>query len=144
MTKKNLWLFGGLAALLAVYIVFFTDWFKPKTIGIFDTSRPTIRRFRNKQDLPFILFGLEGKYQLTEIKIVDLAKFEADPLTPTLWHLISDSNSLPVQRFIYGQRIQGMRPSFKGDLPQPLETNVTYRLFVTAGAAKGIHDFSIK
>jgi len=144
MTKKNVWLFAGFATLVVLYIVFFTNWFKPKTIGIFDTSRP-MRFFRGrKQDLPFVLFGLEGTYRLSEVKVVDLAKFQSDPLTPTLWHLVSDSNSVPVQRFVYGQRIWGMRPAFKGDLPQPLDTNVTYRLFVTAGNAKGTHDFQIK
>jgi hypothetical protein len=37
-----------------------------------------------------------------------------------------------------------MRPAIKGVRPEPLETNVTYRLLVTAGKIKGEHDFELK
>ena len=46
--------------------------------------------------------------------------------------------------FFYGQRIPGLKPEVAGAHAQPLQTNVTYRLFVTAGSAKGQHDFEIK
>jgi hypothetical protein len=144
MTKKNVWLFAGLAALAIIYVCFFTTWFKHKSIGIFDSARP-LRHARNRGELPYILFGLDnGLLQLTEIKVVSLTQYQANPNAPSLWHLVSDSNSVPIQEFVYGQRIRGMRPAFKGDQPQDLETNVTYRLFVTAGGEKGFHDFKIK
>jgi len=60
-----------------------------------------------------------------------------------VWHLISDSNSVPVKVFSYGQGIRGMKPAVAGSRAQPLETNVAYRLLVTAGKAKGQHDFEI-
>ena len=144
MTKKNLWLFAALAVVAATYVCFFTSWFKPKTIGIFDTSRQ-LRRFRHRGELPYVLFGFEnGSFRITEIKVVPLADFQKNPNAPSVWHLVSDSNSVPVQQFVYGQRIRGMRPAFTGDAPQDLETNVTYRLFVAAGNEKGFHDFKIK
>ena len=143
MTKKNAWLFTALAVLASLYVVFFTDWLKPKTITLFDTTRPM--RHRGRSDLPFILFGItQGQLKLTEVKVVPLDSFKTNSLAPAVWHLISDSNSIPVQRFAYGQRIWGMRPPIRGEAAEPLETNVMYRLFVVAGRVKGQHDFEIK
>jgi hypothetical protein len=51
---------------------------------------------------------------------------------------------VPVKSFFYGQFIGGMKPAIKGVRPEPLETNVTYRLFLTAGKIKGEHDFELK
>jgi hypothetical protein len=147
MTKKDIWLSAILVTLIAVYVCFFTNWFKPKTIRIFDTSRQIARRvrhFRGSADLPYVLFGMEGRFQLTEVKVVPLASFETNSDTPPVWHLISDSNSPPVQQFVYGQRIWGMRQAFQGAEAEDLETDITYRLFVVAGKAKGQHDFFIK
>ena len=62
---------------------------------------------------------------------------------PALWHLVSDSNSVPVKGFLYGDYIRGMKPYVKGSRPQPLATNVTYRLFVKAGSLQGEHDFGL-
>lgn len=143
MTKKNAWLFTALAVLVSLYVVFFTNWLKPKTITLFDTTRPM--RHRGRSDLPFILFGItQGQLKLTEVKVVPLDSFRTNSLAPAVWHLISDSNSIPVQRFAYGQRIWGMRPPVRGEVAEPLQTNVTYRLFVVAGRVKGQHDFEIK
>jgi hypothetical protein len=144
MTKKNLWLLMALAALAVIYVCFFTTWFKPKPLVIYDTARQ-LRRFRNRPDLPYILFGFNnGRYALTEVKVVCLANYQANAETPPLWHLVSDSNSVPVQDFVYGQRIRGMRPAMAGEQAQMLATNVTYVLLVTAGREKGAHNFSLK
>ena len=40
--------------------------------------------------------------------------------------------------------LRGLKPAVVGVRPQPLETNVTYRLFVEAGKIKGEHDFKLK
>jgi hypothetical protein len=61
-----------------------------------------------------------------------------------LWHLVSDSNSVPVKTFFYGEYIRGMRPNLKGAGPEALQTNVTYRMFVRAGKAAGQHDFDLQ
>ncbi|HSY44093.1 MAG TPA: hypothetical protein VK811_09275 [Candidatus Acidoferrum sp.] len=148
MNKKQNWLIAAFVILAALYVCFFTNWFKSKTIKIFDTSRQTMRQVRHHRgedaDLPYVLFGMEGKFKLTEIKVVSLASFQTNPNTPPLWHLISDSNSTPVQQFTYGQRIRGMKPAFAGAEPEDLETNVMYRLIVSAGKIKGQHDFEIQ
>jgi hypothetical protein len=147
MHKKQTWLIAVFIVLAAIYVCFFTSWFKPKTIRIFDTSRHLVDRpWRNhgNQDLPYVLFGLEGRFKLTEIKVVPLASFQTNSGTPPVWHLVSDSNSPPVQQFTYGQHIRGMKPAFSGAEPEDLETNVMYRLLLSAGRIKGQHDFKIQ
>jgi hypothetical protein len=143
MTKKNLWLLAALIALTTVYICFFTNWFKPKTIRIFSTTQP-IRHFEPRHGRPFVLFGLTSKFQLTEVKVVPLAEWQANPETLPVWHLISASNSAPVEQFFYGEHIHGMKPAIAGVHPEKLQTNVTYRLFLAAGKTTGWHDFEIK
>ena len=142
MTKKNVFLVTFLLILLGAYLVLFTDWFKPRVIKIGDTARP-LRRLHAKNDLPYVLFILEGRYELTEIKVVPLLNYQKNPMTPPVWHLVSDSGSVPLKEFVYGQHIRGMDPAFEGDEPMPLETNVVYRLFVSAGKITGTHDFKI-
>ncbi|HEX3624265.1 MAG TPA: hypothetical protein VH280_02460 [Verrucomicrobiae bacterium] len=139
MDKKNTLLVVVLLVLVSVYAVFFTDWFKPRVIKLFYTTRP-LEHFRARQSLPYVLFGLEGRYQLTELKIVPLD----DPAARPVWHLISDSNSVPLKMFTYGEYIHGMRPEYKGERAGDLVTNKTYRLFVSAGRAHGQVDFTVK
>ena len=127
--------------LVLIYVVFFTDWFKPRVIHLFYTTRP-IEHFHARNDLPYILFGLEGSYRLTELKVVSLDD-QKRPGGP-VWHLISASNSVPIRMFTYGEHIHGMKFKYGSDEPQDLQTNETYRLFVSAGRAKGQIDFKVK
>jgi hypothetical protein len=143
MTKKNLLLILFAIALAVVYAVWFTDWFRPATVQIFHTSRD-LHRDARRDGLPSLIFGVNHPLRFTELKVVPLAGFEANKDVLPLWHLVSDSNSVPVKAFSYGQFIRGMRPAIKGVRAEPLETNVTYRLIVTAGKIKGEHDFELK
>jgi hypothetical protein len=148
MTKKNWLMMIVLIGLAGVYIFYFTDWFKPKIIHISHTSRAIRSRFGsnatgNPATVP-ITFGLEPQCQLTEIKVVPLAAWLTNQDTLPVWHLIASSNSAPVKMFSYGQRIRGLKPEVPGSQAEPLQPDVTYRLFVTAGKAKGQHDFEVK
>ena len=148
MTKKNWLLTVALIALAGVYVFYFTDWFKPKTIHISHTSRAFRPRFGNtpaasQAQIP-LTFGVEPQCMLTEIKVVPLAAWQSNQNILPLWHLVASTNAEPVKMFFYGQRIRGLKPEVPGGHAEPLQTNVTYRLFVTAGKAKGQHDFEIK
>ena len=145
MTKKNAILIGVAVILAAVYVVYFTDWFKPKTVQIFHTVRtPHTRKAKAKKVEPMLVFGINQKLKLTEIKVVPAAEFNTNQFTLPLWHLVSDSNSVAVSSITYGQPIRGLKPAIKGAVPQTLATNVTYRLIVTADTIKGEHDFVLK
>jgi hypothetical protein len=143
MTKKNWLLVVFLLVLVAVYAIWFTDWFKPKTVRVFHTVRELHRRRRPGTDEPTLMFGLARELRLTEVKVVPLDKYKTDPAITPLWHLVSDSNSIPLKVFTYGERIRGMKPVVPGERPVLLETNVPYRIFVVAGKVKGQHDFEL-
>jgi len=132
--------------LAAVYVIYFTDWFRPKTVQIFHTSRNLHPRRQRGGDgaLPTLIFGLNRPLNLTELRVVPAADYLTNHNVLPLWHLISDSNSVPVKQFHYGQFIGGMHPAVKGMRAQSLDTNVTYHLVLLAGNVKGEHDFEIK
>ena len=144
MTKKNWLLVAVAVGLGAVYVVFFADWFQPKTLQIFHTSRALRARFMPAGQLPNLVFGLNHQIKLTRIKVVPLAEFQTNQNVLPLWHLVASSNAVPVKSFSYGQPLRGLKPMVPGARAQPLATNVTYRLFVEAGAVKGEHDFTLK
>jgi len=136
--KKNLALIGGVLLLALIYVIFFTDWFKPKIIQISQTTRPGISR--NGDAAPMLAFGLDSEYELTEIKVVRVSDLQAGKDPQPLWHLVSDGSD-PANHFRYGEDIAGMDPAVDGSKPRALEPGVTYRLFVVAGKAKGQRDF---
>jgi len=142
MTKKQ-WLLVGVTLVLVILCVhFFTNWFKPKTIQVFYTQRPLASRSWTAP--PMVLFGFEGqRYRLSEIEAVPLAAWQTNHSTAPVWHLTAKARSAPVEFFAYGQNIPGMNSFIPGRHPDPLETNVTYRLFVRAGSAKGQCDFQL-
>jgi hypothetical protein len=144
MTKKNLLLILFAIALAFVYAIWFTDWFRPATVQIFHTNRNPRPNLRRGGPMQSLIFGVNHPLRFTELKVVPLTGFSTNKNVVPLWHLISDSNSVPVKSFYYGQLIGGMRPAMKGVRPETLETNVTYRLFITAGKIKGEHDFELK
>lgn len=149
MSKKN-WLQVGLVAVLAaVYVYYFTDWFKPKTIEIFHTCRVNrMAMHQRRQDagpatVP-VLFGLNTHYRLTELKVYRLDAWQTNHSVLPVWHLVTSSNSLPVKEFYYSQYIRGMQPAIPGEHAQSLEPDVTYRLILVAGKFRGEHDFATK
>ncbi len=144
MTKKNLLLFLLVAGLALVYAIWFTDWFQTKTVHISSTSR-NLRA--NQSDGPGgnLIFVLRPEARLKEIKVVALDALNTNKDAVPVWHMVSESNSVPLKIFTYGQHINGMHAALKGVRPEPLETNVTYRMFITAaGKIKGQHDFIVK
>jgi hypothetical protein len=144
MTKKNLVLLLFTLGLAVVYAIWFTDWFHPVALRISHTHRDLHPHLQHGNALPSLKFGVNGEFRLTEIKVVPLDGYETNHNILPLWHLVSDSNSVPVKTFFYGEYIRGMRPNLKGAGPEALQTNVTYRMFVRAGKAAGQHDFELQ
>jgi hypothetical protein len=144
MTVKN-WLLVLVAVVLGtVYVIYFTDWFKPKTVQIFHTSRNLHLRAGQANAAPSLIFGISRPLRLTEIKVVPLDAWQTNKNVLPVWHLISVSNSVPVKMFTYGRNIPGLKPAVPGDRPGLLDTNVLYRIFITAGKTTGQHDFELK
>jgi hypothetical protein len=165
MTKKNGLLILVVLVMAGIYVVYFTDWFKPKIIHIVSTNQratrtaaaransnpgfiqrlATLASASANADAPTlqVIFKMSKPYKLTDLKVVDLSQWQTNKSCLPLWHLVADTNSVPVDRpFNYGQRIPGMKPQVQGGRPQPLNPGVKYRLFVTDGSAEGAHDFT--
>lgn len=147
ITNKT-WIGLAVALVAGIYIYVYAGWFKPAQVQIFHRLTAG-RQFRGRQHLQTVapeltvVFGLEQKLKLTEVKVVPLVAGETNKEALAVWHLVSKSNSVPVKGFLYGDHIRGMEPYVNGTRPHPLETNVTYRLTVRAGSAEGQHDFSL-
>jgi hypothetical protein len=142
MTKRK-WMLIVTALLLAcIYVYHFTGWFKPKIIQISSTERFFPSRIPSRASLPMVLFGFGGQqYRLSEIKVVPLTAWQTNQAASPVWHLVSSWRSAPVEFFRYGENLPGMNSAVAGARPEPLQTNVTYRLFVRAGWLKGQCDF---
>jgi hypothetical protein len=154
MTKTKVFLVVGFLVLAAgAYFYVYQDAFKKPAIQIFHTFRPRMGSVRRRggpatpqQQTPppnSIIFGLVHEYRLTAIRVVPLEELKTNKYAHPIWELVSASNSAPRRAFSYGENIQGMKPPRDGMKPDPLETNVYYRLFVEAGNIKGEHDFVI-
>jgi hypothetical protein len=131
MNKKN-WILIGIAILLgAVYIIHFSSWFKPKLMAIAHNGR-----------FGQINFTLGDSFKLTSIKVVSVSALESNKYALPMWELKSDSNSIPVKLFAYGERIRGMKPAIANTRPEPLVAGTTYRILVEAGSLKAQHDFT--
>ncbi|HWV98061.1 MAG TPA: hypothetical protein VNZ64_00080 [Candidatus Acidoferrum sp.] len=143
MTRK-MWCLFALAALLGASSLYLNrDWFAGDNIHVYHRSRPfRSRRARpdNSRTEPIVFF-IDRKLKLTSLKVVPVSDIETNKFPQPVWHLLSDSNSVPVKEFAYGAPLQGMRPAIKGTAPEPLEPGANYRLFVEAGSQKAQHDF---
>ena len=129
-------MFTGAVLLLAfVYAYFFTDWFKPPHIQISAQPRPN---WSGPAGLPF---RLDGKYRLTEVKVVPLYALETNKSCSPVWHMVKSSNVTTTAYFFYGAPIEGMKAASDKPAADPLEPDTAYRLSVEAGRARGELDF---
>jgi hypothetical protein len=138
--KEFIWL-GVLLVVGGIYVHFFTHWFEKPGIAIIASFHPDRRA---GDDALQVLFTLNGDYRLTSLKVIPKQDDKFNPLAPPVWHLVSDSNSVPTRAFRYGQGIRGMKPALKGVRPDPLTPGVVYRLILTAGNLTGTKDFKVK
>jgi hypothetical protein len=131
MNKKTWILVAVAIALGAVYIIHFSSWFKPKVLAIAHNGR-----------FGRVNFTLGTPFQLTSLKVVPVSALESNKYALPVWELKSDSNSVPIKMFSYGEHIRGMKPAVENVKPEPLEPGTTYRLIVQAGSLKAEHDFT--
>jgi hypothetical protein len=145
MTKNGIILVVLLVILGAIYAVFFTDWFHKQYIQIVPQIRPRGQRVQQRdptaaQAMP-VTFMLRGNFRLTSLKVVAADDLATNKHPTPLWHLISDSNSVPTKVIQYGVRPTGMKPAVPRARPEPLQPDVSYMLILEAGKAKGQTNF---
>ena len=132
MNKKTWILIACAIVLGSVYIIHFTNWFKPKVILVSHNER-----------FGHVNFNLGTSYQLTDVKVVSVSALASNKYALPAWELKSDSNSAPIKFFFYGQGIHGMKPPVSNARPDDLVPGETYRLFVEAGPQKAAYDFTL-
>ena len=147
MTRKQ-WLLIALAVLLGgVSFYLNKDWFAKDNIQIYHRSRPAGAGFFRRAKRPDaatvnpVSFWFDRKLKLTSLKVIPVKEIETNKYPRPIWHLVSDSNSVPVKDLVYGMRIPGMRPDVIGATPDPLVPGVNYRLLIEAGPLRAEHDF---
>jgi hypothetical protein len=130
-----------------IYFYLYKDSFGSHGIQIMHRSIPAranVRPKRNSDAGVGVMFGFNKRFELTEVKVIPVSDIQTNKYPHPIWHLVSDSNSIPVKGFAYGEKIPGMKPSVEGVRPDSLEPNVLYRLIVEAGSVRGEHDFQVQ
>ena len=148
MMRKQ-WLLVALAVLLGGLSLYLNqDWFANDSIQIYHRSRPARGGFFRRAKRPEtpavnpVSFWFDRQLKLTSLKVVLVTELETNKYPHPIWHLVSESNSVPTKEFLYGMKIPGMRPAVKGATPDPLEPGVNYRLLLEAGSIKAEHGFT--
>lgn len=146
MTTKTWALIASAVMLGGISLYLNRDWFAAEEIQISHRSSPrpvpvTRSRRAPPETAAPVFFGFNRKLGLTEVKVFPLSAVQTNKYPHPIWHLVSDSNSVPVKSFVYGSRIPGMRPAVKGALPEPLQPGVHYQLRIQAGKLTAQHDF---
>jgi len=141
MTKQSIVLIAVALILGAVYVAFFTDWFRHQQIQILPQIRPPQRGTKaapaGDTEVYPVTFAFDKKYQFTEIRVVSADDEKTNKYPHAVWHMISDSNSIPTKALVYGAPIRGMKPKVPRAQPDALEPNIPYVLYVQAGNALG-------
>jgi hypothetical protein len=145
MTKK-VWTLLAVAAVLGGFSLYLNkDWFVRDNIQIFYRSRPArgfLRRITPETAaVDPLLFFFNRTIRLTSVKVIPVFDIQTNKSPQPVWHLVSDSNSVPIKNFTYGTPIQGMKPALNGSAPDPLLPGLQYRVFIEAGSEKAQRDF---
>ena len=94
MSKQTVALIAVAMMLAAVYVVFFTDWFRQSQIQILPQIRPPQRGAKAvpEGDTPTypVTFAFDKKYQFTEIRVVAAEDEKTNKYPHAVWHMISD------------------------------------------------------
>ena len=138
------------ALLLAVaYVIFFTDLFRKERVQIIVKLSPgrasAIPRPSDWTPVYPVTFRLNKAYQFKTIEVVNAAEFATNKHILPMWHMVSDSNSVPQQTIVYGApKIQGMHSAVPRARPQPLEAGVQYTLMLETSKWKAETNFVAK
>ena len=144
MTPKRLMIALALLVVSGIYYYLYGDMFAKKPILVRAAMQPLMRRPPDGGPLPkVVIFTFEGmSYKLTSLQVIPLADLATNKYAHPVWQLTSESNSVPIENFRYGQHIRGMHPLVKGAQPDPLLPNTGYRIIVKARSQQGEHDFT--
>jgi hypothetical protein len=143
MSKKPVILVTLLALIGGIFVYANKDWFGRRPIQISHRFHAFGGRFDNSGGVAPLMFEFDRRLKLTSVKVVALCEIQTNKFPHALWHLVSETNSVPVRGFLYGTDLPGMRPMYKGVKAEPLDPDQKYRLLLEAGSFKAQHDFDL-
>jgi hypothetical protein len=122
-----------------VYLFFFSGTFQRYEMII-------VHRYNSQRNQ--LVFNLDNSYQIKKLEVVPVG--EDGSLGEPLWALEpgqvenaeKEEAFEPVDTFVYGRRIRGMRPTTEGKPPR-LEPGGSYRLVVVVPKGRAEYDFKI-
>lgn len=145
MSKNGIVLSVVLVLLASAYVTWFTDLFRPQTIQIIPVIRPVRANAKaadpNQPQVYPVSFAFNRKCELTSVKVIAEDDLATNKHPVALWHLVSESNSVPTRSFIYGHPIKGMHPAVARMRPEPLQPDVKYVLQIEAGSLQAQSKF---
>jgi hypothetical protein len=142
MPKRTKTILLVLAVLLGGILVYLNgDWFRRRPIQITHRFHAFGGRFDTAGVAP-LMFEFNARVKLTSVKVVPLCDILTNKFAHPLWHMVSESNSVPTRGFLYGMDIPGMQPALPG-VAEPLDPSQKYRLLIEAGSLKAQHDFDL-
>ena len=142
MNKKNFILVGLVLVLAVVYAVYFTEWFRPKTIHISYTNRPArnVRVFRAgragrgagppnpARQPPSCFSAWETTTNSPKSRSSRSPRCKPTNSPNPIWHLVADPSSDSIESFCFtAKKSTGMDPAVAGARAEPLQPGVTYR-----------------
>ena len=144
--KKLLVLLTALLALGGLCLYLNRDSFAEKPIQISHRVSPWLASSRARRPSPLnkynpVVFSFDRYYRFTEIKVVLADEIATNKYAHPLWHLVSETNSIPTASFAYGERLRGMLPKVKNGTADALAPGVNYRLMVKTIDTEAAHDF---
>jgi hypothetical protein len=142
MSKKPTVYLTLLAALGGILIYANRDWFQRRPIQISHRFYAFGGRFDSGGVAP-LMFEFSRQLKLSSVKVVPISAVLTNKSVHPLWHLVTNSNSVPTRGFLYGMDVPGMRPMVKGVTAEPLDPSEKYRLLIEAGSVKAQHDFDL-
>jgi len=139
----------GLAIVLgAVSLYLNKDFFAKDDIQISHRSRPVPAAGRKRPtrsfgqaDIEPITFFSDRQLKMKCLKVIPVSEMMTNKYPNPIWHLISESNSVPIREFGYGVSIPGMHPAVKGISAEALVPGEKYRILVETASVKIEHDF---
>ena len=143
MSAKKLLILCAVLIVGLMYYYLYHDSFVKRDIPIQFMFRPDPRKARGPAgpENDSIGFVLSKEYKLTSVEVLPLDDLATNKYAHPTWHLVSDSNSVPVATFAYGGRIRGMHSEVKDLVADPLQPSTGYRIVIKAGSVRGEHDF---
>jgi hypothetical protein len=146
---RNQWILIAAVALLGSLSLYLNkDFFAKENIQISHRSRPVPAAGRKRPtrnfgspDIEPITFLADRQLKMTSLKVIPVSDLETNKYPQAIWHLVSDSNSVPTREFFYGAPIPGMHPAVEGISADTLVPGEKYRLVVETASIKIEHDF---